>query len=206
MIVPIKTELGEEKAWDILCTLDPEDVCKRAGISYDSGTTVYQITSFGIGFSLSLSEKDITTDSSRGEIFLSELRHLFRLSVLWYLINAKDIPFTENLVRPHDIKGGQRFSGGTYRLPLDELEKRYGNDKEAFLRRGKEFEAELIGYGDVAIRLFPLPRIPVSILLWLEDDEFPARADLLFDSSCEFHINTSDILWAIAVMSIRVLL
>ncbi len=205
-MVPIKTEFGEEKAWGIIKTLDPEDVCKRADISYDSGTDVYQLRSFGIRFYISPSKKEISTDSPKRDLFLSELKDLFRLSVLWYLVGAKDIPFTDRLIKPTDIKGGQRFSGGTYLLPLKEIEKKYGRDKEAFLKRGKEFGAELIEYGDVAIRLFPLPRIPVSILLWLEDDEFPARADLLFDSSCEFHIDVSDILWAIAVMSIKVML
>jgi hypothetical protein len=205
-MVPIKSEFGEEKAWSIIRTLDPADLCKRADISYDSDSGVYTLSSFGMEFYIAPSERDISTDSPRRDFFLSELKDLFRLSVLWYLIGAKEIPFTGRLVKPSDIKGGQRFSGGTYLLPLNEIEEKYGRDREAFLKRGKEFGAELIDYGDVAIRLFPLPRIPVSILLWLEDEEFPARADLLFDSSCEFHIDVSDILWAIAVVSIKVML
>jgi hypothetical protein len=41
--------------------------------------------------------------------------------------------------------------------------------------------------------------------LWLEDDEFPARLDLLFDSTCAMHLPT-DIIWSIAMMSVLIML
>jgi hypothetical protein len=50
-----------------------------------------------------------------------------------------------------------------------------------------------------------MPRIPVTLILWLSDEEFPARADLLFDSTCEIHLPL-DILWSIAMMTILVFL
>ncbi len=50
-----------------------------------------------------------------------------------------------------------------------------------------------------------MPKIPVTLILWLQDEEFPARADLLFDSSCELHVPI-DIIWSIAMMSTLVML
>jgi hypothetical protein len=43
------------------------------------------------------------------------------------------------------------------------------------------------------------------VLLWTEDDEFPARADLLFDATCSAHLPL-DILWSAAMVSIQALL
>jgi hypothetical protein len=59
--------------------------------------------------------------------------------------------------------------------------------------------------GDASIKLFPLPRIPVVLTLWLEDEEFPAGADLFFDSTCDLQLPT-DIIWSIAMMSILIML
>jgi len=60
-------------------------------------------------------------------------------------------------------------------------------------------------YADAAVILFPLPKVPTTVLLWTQDDEFPARADLLFDATCSAHLPL-DILWSVAMLSILPLL
>jgi len=57
-----------------------------------------------------------------------------------------------------------------------------------------------------SLRLFPLPRVPVTLVLWLRDEEFPPRMDLLFDSTCDLQISLSDIIWSIAMMFCLVML
>jgi hypothetical protein len=42
--------------------------------------------------------------------------------------------------------------------------------------------------GDAAVRFRVLPRIDVLIVLWAVDDEFPARATILFDSTIAEHL------------------
>jgi hypothetical protein len=125
---------------------------------------------------------------------------------LWYLTSAKDLPFSNRLIRPVEVRGGHRFSSGTHVLPLDQIEKRYGKDKEAFLGKGREFGAEVVNLGDGAVRLYAFPRLPITVILWLEDEEFPARACLLFDSTVDFQIDLSDIVWSIAMLGALVML
>jgi len=56
-----------------------------------------------------------------------------------------------------------------------------------------------------AVRLFPLPRVPLTATLWLADEEFPAHAGLLFDSTSGLQLPT-DILWSLARLSVLTLL
>ena len=99
------------------------------------------------------------------------------------------------------VKGGHRFAVGTYVLPLTRIAERFAKDKEGFVRKGQEYGAHVLsGFGDAGIRFYPFPRVPVTLILWLEDDEFPSRVDLFFDSTCEFHLGLSDIVWAVAMM------
>jgi hypothetical protein len=56
-----------------------------------------------------------------------------------------------------------------------------------------------------AMKLYPLPKIPVFLILWLKDEEYPPRADLLFDSTCEAQVPL-DIIWSIAMLSVLVML
>jgi hypothetical protein len=196
---------GEDKAWEILATLKPEDVCKAASVSYDTASLEYMLRSFGMDFSINVRDKTITSATPGSDLFLQKQGYFFRLSVLWYLVHAKDISCTGRLVKLESVKGGNIFTKGSHVLPLDKVAQKYGKDRESFLKKGKSFGGEPAKYGDVAIQLAPLPRIPVVLLLWLEDDEFPARADLLFDSTCELQLPT-DMLWSIAMMSVLAML
>lgn len=205
-LVPIKIVHGEAKAWEILSSLDPKDVCRNAKVAFDTETETYHITSFGMDFLVSLRDKTISSTALHSDLLLGTLKDFSRLAILWYLVNAKDIPLTERLIKPVDVKGGQRFSTGTHLLPTEKIAGKYGKDKEGFIKRGQEFGAEISTYGDASLKLFPLPRVPVTIILWLEDEEYPPRVDLLLDSTCDLQIASSDIIWAVAMMGALVML
>ncbi|MHB8846293.1 MAG: DUF3786 domain-containing protein [Nitrospirota bacterium] len=195
---------GEDKAWELLATLKPDDVCKAASVSYDTTAGAYVIKSFGMEFAVSTRDKSITRDAPESDVLLKE-PGFFRLSVLWYLVHAKNIDCTGRLVKPLNMKGGDIFTRGSHVLPLDQLAAKYGKDKERFIQKGISLGGELEQLGDAAIRLYPLPRVPVVLSLWLEDEEFAARADLFFDSTCDLQIPT-DIAWSIAMMCLLVML
>jgi hypothetical protein len=196
---------GEDRAWEILTTMKPEEVCKAAAVAYDAASGSYRITCFTMDFKVSLREKSITSAAEGSSVLLTRLGYFFRLSVLWYLTDAKDIACTGRVVKLQNVRGGDIFTKGSHVLPLEPLAHKYGKDREGFLEKGKRLGAELEKLGDAALRLYPLPRVPVVLSLWLEDEEFPARADVFFDSTCDMQIPT-DIIWSVAMMSVLIML
>lgn len=192
---------GEEKVWETLAALDPDDVCRRTGASYDAVPGLYALKSFGREFHISPREKEIRCQSPDCEAFLRKFGFFFRLSAIGYLTAAKDIAPSGRLVNPENMKSGQLFFRGSHVLPLDRVAEKYAADRDGFLARGRELGGGTQGYGDASVRLLPLPRVPVVEILWVADDEFPARADLLFDSTCELQLPI-DVIWSIAMLSI----
>ncbi len=195
---------GADKAWELLVSMKPEEVCKAAAVSFDR-TDGYNIRSFGIDFRVSVRDRNISSLNPGSEVLLTRLGYFFRLSVLWYLVNARDIACTTRLIKLQNVPGGEIFTKGSHVLPLEPLAAGYGKNRDAFLEKGKSLGAEFENLGDAAIRLFPLPRVPAVLALWLEDDEFPARADLLFDSTCVLQIPI-DIVWSVAMTSLLVMM
>ena len=195
---------GEEKAWNILSGLDYSDVGVNASVLFSEHEGFYRVKSFCTDFYVYPGRKKILTDSHWGDTILKQYGYFFYHACLWYLVSAKNIPFTGRLVKPVNLKGGELFFRGTHELPLARIEEIYGNARKAFMRKGKELCGELTSYGDVSFQLSPLPRVPVTIILWLQDEEFPSRAELLFDSSCEIHMPI-DIIWSIAMLSVLVM-
>jgi len=196
---------GEEKAWNILSGLDYSSVSVNASVSSSEHEGFYTVKSFCTDFYVYPVRKRIHTDSQWGNTLLNKYGYFFRHACLWYLVYVKNIPLTGRLVKPADIKGGELFFRGTHELPLARIGKLYGNDRDAFIRKGRELCGELTSYGDVSFNLFPLPRMPVTIILWLRDEEFPSRAELLFDSSCAIHLPV-DIIWSLAMLSVLVMI
>jgi hypothetical protein len=197
---------GENKAWEILASLHPGAVCRSATASFDAVRKEYAINSFGIDFSVSAEKKTINGTGSKSVILTGKFGYFFRVAVLWYLVSAKDITCTGRLVRLEHLRGGELFSRGSHLLPLDAVAKKYARDKEGFLKKGRELGGEeSASLGDAAIRLLPLPRVPVMLSLWLEDEEFPPRADLLFDSTCDLQL-PPDVAWSVAMLTVLLML
>ncbi|MFC1846579.1 DUF3786 domain-containing protein [Chloroflexota bacterium] len=196
---------GEEHAWEILTSLDPEEVCRRAKVAFNESAEYYILPLFNENMYISPIERRVWGDSKVTDLVLNEFAHYSKLSALWYLIQAHNIPLSGNLVSPREVNGGLIFTQGSHVLPLNRLVETYGNDIERFARRGVSLGGAQMNHGDTSIRIFPFPRIPVVLLFWKHNKEFPARTDILFDSTCSKHL-PPDIVWSTAMMSILVML
>ena len=59
------------------------------------------------------------------------------------------------------------------------------------------------GIGDVGIVIPVLPRLPVAVILWTADEEFPAKANMVFDSSAPAYLSTASLYVLGAVLTRR---
>jgi len=195
---------GSDKAWSILAKLDPAAVCKAGAVSFDGVSGAYVVRSFGRDVIVSLQQRSIAVTSPEDNALFTKLGYFFDLSVLWYLVSAKDLPPSGRLVKLQTMQGGEIFTKGSHVLPLDRIADQFGTDREGFLERGLSLGGTATKIGDASLELHPFPRVPAVLVLWLKDEEFPARADLLFDSTCILQVPI-DILWSIAMMTVLVM-
>ncbi len=196
---------GTESAWSLLEQLPRDQVCGNADARSSAGGDAYLLNCFGQDVLVCPSRREITTGSPVAPALLGKLRYFSELAILWYLASARAIPPSGKLIRPSDLKAGQIFATGSHVLPLDKLAQKYGNNVEGFCERGRALGGEDAGLGDASLRLLPFPRVPVVLVLWRECEEFRARADLLFDSTCELHL-PQDIIWATAMLSVLIMM
>jgi hypothetical protein len=196
---------GEEEAWDILSDLDAKEVANNAKASFNSYDSTYTLTCFGQEICISLTDRMIISKSRLGTLMVTALGDYSRLSILRYLIHAIDLPLSGQLVRPSDLPGGDIFTKGTHIIPLDKAAAYFSNNDNGFLMVGKRLGGTQGGYGDMSLSILPFPRVPVVLIIWLGDEEFPSTASLLFDSSCVSHL-PADIIWATSMMVVEMML
>lgn len=189
---------GEVHAWERLAACDPADVCARAAVEY-SADRGYLVPVFGHPIAVDPGTSTMQGASPESEFVLTKTAYFSRLSILHYLLGAQKIAPTGRLLKPTELKSGQIYLQGSHLLPLEPIAARFGDDPAGFLDQAARFGGEPRTYGDAAAELLPFPRIPITLILWLEDEEYPARSYLLFDEICELQL-PPDILWSVAMM------
>ena len=196
---------GDQLAWALVAEKEPGLICKQADVRYDFVANKFIMQCFGQEISVDASNYTITSNSALGERLLRGLGHFFDLAALWYLGRAKDIPPSGRMISPASLSGGEIFQRGTHVLPLDQIAARYGGDFEGFYQKGMELGGQQMEHGEASLRLHPFPRVPVTMILWGADEEFPARVDMFFDATCEQHLPT-DVIWSTAMTTALIMM
>jgi hypothetical protein len=195
---------GESRAWELLASCDPREVCERVQATYSAGDG-YALRVLACPVTVDPTTRAIVGSSAEAGLVLTKAAYFSRLSILHYLLGARPIEPSGRLVGPLELSSGQFFRGGSHQLPLEQIAARFCGDPAGFVRVAARFGGRRVSHGDAAMELLPFSRVPVTLVFWDADEEFPARSHLLFDDTCELHL-PADILWSVAMMCALVML
>lgn len=177
-----------------LAEQDPADVCRRAGCTYDAAAGTYGLAVWG---------RPYAVDPRKGRIFCAgpdpePLHPYFDLFAVHYLLSAAEVPPAGQWISEKDIPGGTTFFRGPHAVPAHVIASRFDGDIQEFTRRCAQYGGTKLALADTAFSFVITPRVPVAVLLWQGDAEFPAEAKLLYDATIARHL-ASDIIYALAV-------
>ncbi len=195
---------SEEQAWHKLALSVPAEVCQRTGAGFDVHSGAYILNVFNASMTIHPTRREIRGTGDLCDLLLRGLSHYSCLPILWYLAQAQVISPSDKFMNPRELAGGLIFDQGSHALPLDKLAAKYGANRAAFLKKGISLGGAQSNYGDASMKLYPFPKIPILLVLWLRNEEFPANAVLLLDTTCQRYLPT-DIIWAIAMVSVLVM-
>jgi len=178
--------MAHEGLWEQLLGLERQETVQRAKCQYLSNPERYVVSLLNTEYIVNLSDRQIYAIQRRSSPENADF--LEQLCILAYLINAKDLPIANKLVKAETLPGGQFFFRGLHSLPTAKLEKAFGDCPEVLHRRAGRFDAKRCEFGDASIQLYVLPRVPLTIVIWAKDEEFKARASILFDQTAASHL------------------
>ena len=179
---------GEEKGWRDLLQLDPSEVCRRSLATYDHESRKYILRVLTIDYDVMLEDRAVMP-AGRKDASVADLGLEFRIMVLDYLANCREMSLSGRLVSGAQLKAGEFFFRGTHRLELDPLVKVFGKRPEQFKNTALSLGGKSLELGDASFQLPVLPKIPIVYVLWAADEEFSARLSVLFDSTADSHMH-----------------
>ena len=177
-----------------LAEKDPVDVCRKTLCRYDDTKKCYMISAWGDAYGVFPHERRIELLDGTTQ----RPHEFFYLFIVYYLLKSEGMVTAGEWISEKDIPGGATFFRGPHEIPTRLISKRFGNDIEAFKKRGAALHGTALDMGDAAFRFDIVPGIPVAVLYWAGDDEFPPEAKILYDKSIPERL-TLDIVFALAV-------
>ena len=122
----------------------------------------------------------------------------FYLFMIHYLLQSKETELSNEWISEKDIPGGATFFRGPHEIPTKLISLRFNNNINEFKARCEQLHGTPLNLADAAYSFRITPRIPVAVLYWIGDEDFPAESKILYDRTIAEHL-ASDIIYALAM-------
>jgi hypothetical protein len=166
---------------------NPHDRCLNAGAHLDDQAQVALLDYLGQPHQVSWSDFEVISKSTGQPLPARE-----RVLLLHYLERASGTPPKGDWIGFNQVPGAELYLGNYRARSVERLLREFAGQENAVVEAGRTMGARESEYGDVSIELLPLPRVPVALVLWRGDDEFPGSGNLLLDATVSEYLSIED--------------
>jgi hypothetical protein len=98
------------------------------------------------------------------------------------------------LVNFKDFSGGYAYENAFYRRVVEPIVTLFSKNPQDMLKAAELLGGKRLEHGDYSVEIEAFPKIPLTIILWA-DEELPSTANVLFDESSGKTFNAEDLAW-----------
>jgi hypothetical protein len=172
---------------------DIEQQCRNSGAQYQEAASRKVITLNYLSrlYRITLPEVRITLSDSREEVPLKT-----RVLLLHYLIRAEGTLPSGRMITFKELPEGVVYAPTFAKRTLNPLAKNFGKAPHRLVDTAEKLGGKKAGFGDVSVTISAFPRVPITLVLWRGDSEFPPSASIMFDATVTDYLPTEDIIVA----------
>ena len=177
------------KAHQELSKLDPYKAAFKAGCDLQSDEQGRQCSVRFLGQDYAVSFPKITVRTAAGK----ESDPATRLIILHYLIHADGTPPADHWISFRELPDGLVYYPAFQGRTSQRLTREYGMDARAFSAAAEALGGEKLTFGDASYMFRALPRIRMAVILYVGDEEFGPRVNVLFDAAASHYLPIEDL-------------
>jgi len=169
---------------------DIEQLCLKSGARYlvtgsQKGIAIEYLNQ---SYRVTMPNTEILLTDSQEEVSIRD-----KVLILHYLLSAKGTPIANKLIAFKELSGGSNYSGTFSKRAIEPLVEHFGEQPHLLIDTAGKLGGHTAAYGDVAVTVNAFSRVPITIVLWQGDEEFPPKGDILFDAAISDYLSTYDI-------------
>lgn len=182
-------ESALKKALQALKKLEPYKTAFMAGCDFRLGEEGDQFLVRFFDEDYVVNFPDFSVQSASGQ----EPDVATRLIILHYLIHADGTPPADHWISFRELPDGLVYDPAFQKRSSLRLVHEYGMDPKAFSAAAEAVGGERLTFGDVSYMFRLLPRIRMAVILYVGDEEFGPRVNVLFDSAASHYLPIEDL-------------
>ena len=161
--------------------MDHHEVARRSLASYDEERGLFQLRILTDDVTVNPGQRSVSWNDPSSCGGKPPGFHYWLVSVV-YLICARDKSPSGRWVKAESLQYGEFFFRGPHELPTGDIERAFDSEAGRFAAAAQSLGGTPWAQGKNAFVLPALPKAPLLVQFWERDEEFPARAGILFDS------------------------
>ncbi len=182
--------LGKEA----LADKNPKRIADLSGAVFEpdtEGRAVLTLDFLNRNIKITWPDCDISFTESGDEVPIQQ-----QVLLLHYLIGAKGSAVSGEWIAYQEVPDGKFYLDAFLRRAKNPMVQGFGTQPEVLAKLATEvYGARSFDQGDLSVIVQALPMIPVALILWKGDDEFPPEGTILFDRSITDILSAEDIAW-----------
>ena len=182
--------LAFKLAGEQLAEVDIKEQCRKSGADYKrvGSREIIIIEFLGQPYQVSLPDIEISPVGGGAEISISD-----KILILHYLTLASGIPLSGKPIAFQELPKGASYLRTFTKRSVAPLMKHFGGEPGRLVKVAGKLGGQKVDYGDAAVKIDGFKLVPVTLVLWGGDEEFPPRGNILFDSTISEYLSTYDI-------------
>jgi len=117
-----------------------------------------------------------------------------KILLLHYFTQAKGTPLSGELISFKEIAEAAGYFPTFYQRAIKPLVTYFGDEPDKLLEMAALIGGRRADYGDVSVTIPALPMVPLTLVLWKGDAEFPPEGTIMFDRTVTDYLPTEDII------------
>ena len=183
-------KLGKEA----LADRNPKRIAEQSGAIFEpdsEGRTTLTLDFLNKKITMTWPDCDISFIESGDEVPIQQ-----QVLLLHYLIGAKGSAIKGKWIAYQEVPDGKFYLDAFLRRAKNPMVQTFGMQPELLVKLATEvYGAKPFDQGDLSVVVQALPMVPVALILWQGDDEFPPEGTILFDRSISDILSAEDIAW-----------
>jgi hypothetical protein len=167
---------------------DIEQQCRKSGARYLSDEKSVIIDHLNRSYRISFPDGEVSLVNSEEAVPARD-----KILILHYFIRAKGTPLTGRIITYKELHEGINYYPTFFKRAIDPIINNFRDKPQNLLEVAKELGGHKADYGDIAVTIDAFPRVPLTIVLWSGDKEFPPDGNIMFDNTIPDYLPTEDI-------------
>ncbi|MBI2829901.1 MAG: DUF3786 domain-containing protein [Chloroflexi bacterium] len=184
-------------AFERLATIDIESQCQKAVAICQVADSQKMITLEYLNRQYEIIPPDqVRVKDSKEAVPLRD-----KILIMHYFLQAKGTPLSNKPINFKELREGANYFPTFSKRAIAPLVDYFGKEPSRLLEVARQLGGEKADYGDAAVTIRAFPWVPITLVVWRGDEEFPPEANILFDSTISDYLPTEDIIVLCQTMS-----